>query len=103
VPRRPGRRTGRATSARRAWGTPHSDAVQRIIEYVRAQRAPTWDRPSNDVLLRRLRSGVRDRLGTHRSAGTTDASLALDDARWLIPRAEGFERWEDPIDDVVES
>ena len=48
----------------------------------------------------RLRKGVLDRLRDHRSAETTDTSLALDDARWLIARAEGFERWEDLVNDV---
>ena len=33
-------------------------------------------------------------VGHRRSAATTDTALATDDARWLIARAEGFERWD---------
>ena len=69
-------------------------ALQRIVEDFRAERALTWDRPSQEMRVSRLRKAVLDRLGDCRSAETTDAALAPDDARWLIARAEGFERWE---------
>jgi len=83
-----------------AYGPGNPAALQRVVEYFRAERALTWDRASHDVRVSRLRKAVRDRLGDHRSAGTTDASLAPDDARWLIARAEGFEKWEDLVADV---
>jgi ankyrin repeat protein len=75
-------------------------ALQGIIEYFRAERAFTWDRPPHDVQVSRLRKAALDRLGDRRSVETTDASLAPDDARWLIARAEGFEQWEDLVADV---
>ena len=83
-----------------AYGRGDPAALERIIEYFRAERAFTWDRPSHDVRVSRLRKAVLDRLGDRRSAGTPDASLAPDDARWLIARAEGFARWEDLVADV---
>jgi hypothetical protein len=83
-----------------AYGPGNAAALQRIGEYFRAERALAWDRPSQEVRVSRLRKAVLDRLGNRRSAGTTDASLAPDDARWLIARAEGFERWEDLVADA---
>ena len=75
-------------------------AIQRIIEYFRAERALLWDRPSQAVRVSRLRKGVLERLGNRRSPETTETALASDDARWLIARAEGFERWEDLVANV---
>jgi ankyrin repeat protein len=83
-----------------AYGPADAGALQRIIEYFRAERAIRWDRPSHAVQVSRLRKAVVERLGGHRSVETTDASLALDDARWLIARAEGFERWEDLVSET---
>jgi ankyrin repeat protein len=83
-----------------AYGPGDRDALQRIISYFRAERALTWDRPGHEQLVARIRAGVRDRLRDRRSPGTTDAALAEADARWLVARAEGFERWEDLVADV---
>ena len=80
-----------------AYGRGDAAALDRIIKYFRAERVFTWDRPSHDVQVSRLRKGVLDRLGDRRSAGTTDTSLGPDDARWLVARSEGFERWEDLV------
>ena len=80
-----------------AFGPGDPAALQRIIEYFQAGRAIAWDRPSHDLRVSRLRKAVQDRLGGHRSAETTESLLAADDARWLIARAEGFERWEELV------
>jgi len=80
-----------------AYGPGDPSALDRIIKYFRAERVFTWDRPSHDVQVSRLQKGVLDRLGDRRSAGTTGATLAPDDARWLVARSEGFERWEDLV------
>ena len=78
-----------------AYGPGDPDALGRIVEYFRAERAVGWDRPPHDVRVSRVRRAVFDRLGNHRSVGTTDSALAPADAQWLIARAEGYGRWED--------
>lgn len=83
-----------------AFGPGDAAALQRIIEYFRAERAMTWDRPAHDRLVSRLRKAVLERLGDRRSAETTGTALATADARWLIARAEGFQRWEDLTADL---
>jgi ankyrin repeat protein len=84
-----------------AYGPGDASALQRIVEYFKAERAIGWDRPSHDVRVSRIRQGVLDRLGRHRGAGTTDTSLDPDDARWLIARAEGFDGWDDLAADIA--
>jgi RNA polymerase sigma factor (sigma-70 family) len=83
-----------------AYGPGDAAALERIVEYFRAERALTWDRPSPKVRVARLRKAVLDRLGDRRSADTTETSLAVDDGRWLIAGAEGFERWDNLVADV---
>ncbi len=83
-----------------AFGSADPAALQRVVEFLRAQRALDWDRPSPELRVSRLRQAVLHRLGDRRNAATTEESLALGDARRLIAREEGFERWEDLITDV---
>jgi ankyrin repeat protein len=84
-----------------AYGPGDAAALQRIVEYFRAERALTWDRPSHEVRVARLRKAVQERLGSPRSTETTESRLSADDARWLIARAEGFERWDDLVADIA--
>jgi hypothetical protein len=49
------------------------------------------------VRVSRLRQTVQERLAKRRTPETSGTALAPADARWLIARAEGFERWEDLI------
>lgn len=99
-PRRLDRYAALVRDLMEAYGPANPAALQRIVAYFRAERAFTWDRPSEEVRVSRLRKAVLGRLGDRRSAKTTDASLAPEDAQWLIARAEGFERWEDLAADV---
>ena len=80
-----------------AYGAGDPSALQRVIEYFRAERAVAWDRPPHEVRVARVRKAVLAQLGVRRSADTTGTSLAPDDARRLIARAEGFESWEDLV------
>jgi RNA polymerase sigma factor (sigma-70 family) len=89
-----------ARDLEQAYGPGDPGALQRIVEYFRAERAIGWDRPAHDVRVSRLRKAVQERLGNRRSPETTETALASDDARWLIARAEGFERWEDLVVNV---
>jgi RNA polymerase sigma factor (sigma-70 family) len=99
-PRRRERYEALARDLAEAYGPADAAALQRIIEHFRVERVFTWDRPSHEARVSRFRQAVLGRLGDRRSAETTGASLALDDARWLIAREEGFERWEDLVNDV---
>jgi RNA polymerase sigma factor (sigma-70 family) len=68
-------------------------AMRRVIEHFQFQRPLTWDQPPREVLVERLRRGVRERLG--RRSGTEDESATLDmaDAQFLVARSLGFESW----------
>jgi RNA polymerase sigma factor (sigma-70 family) len=68
-------------------------AMQRVIEHFQLQHPLTWDRPPREVLVGRLRRGVRERLG--RRSGVEDESAPLDmvDAQFLVARSLGFESW----------
>ncbi|HSC28699.1 MAG TPA: ankyrin repeat domain-containing protein, partial [Vicinamibacterales bacterium] len=99
-PRRRERAEGLVADLIEAYGPGDAGALQRIVEYFRAERALTWDRPPPDVRLSRVRKAVVGKLGDRRSEGTTGTSLAPEDARWLIAQSEGFQSWEDLIDDL---
>jgi ankyrin repeat protein len=99
-PRRLDQYEARARDLVAAFGPGDADALQRVIEYWRAERALAWDRPAHEVRVSRLRQAILDRLGDRRSARTSDATLAEEDARRLIARAEGFDTWDELIDAV---
>ena len=80
-----------------AYDRGNAAAIQRVAEYFRAERPLTWDRPSHEVRVERLRKALRHKLRHRSNVPTTDTSLALEDARWLIAREEGFTRWEDLV------
>jgi hypothetical protein len=83
-----------------AYGPGDPGALQRIVEYLRAERAVGWDRPPHDVRLARLRTAVRKRLDDRHSADASETFLALDSARWLIARSEGFDGWDELVKEV---
>jgi ankyrin repeat protein len=76
-----------------AYGPGDPEALARVLAYFRADRAVAWDKPAPDVLLSRVRRALLDRLEDHWSPGTTESSLAEDDARRLVARAEGYADW----------
>jgi len=71
-----------------------SAPLERIADFFQGRRALLWDRPSPDVRLARLRRHVCERLGR---PGAPADTLALDDARALIARAEGFSSWSELV------
>src|SRR5258708_12532418 len=83
-----------------AYGPGDPRALQRIVEYFRAERAVGWDRPPHDVRVARLRTAVRKQLDDRHSADASETSLALDSARWLIARSEGFDGWDELVKEV---
>ena len=70
-------------------------AMRRVIEHFQLQRPLTWDQPSREVQVARLRRGVQERLGRRSGAEGESATLDLADARFLIARSLGFESWEE--------
>src|SRR3982751_3363887 len=84
-----------------AFGPGDAAALQRIVEYFRAERAIAWDRPPHDVLLARLRRAVVARLTNASAASTAGAALPLEEARWLIAQAEGCTSWQDLAAEVA--
>jgi RNA polymerase sigma factor (sigma-70 family) len=69
-------------------------AMRRVIEHFQLQRPLTWDQPSREIQVARLRRGVQERLG--RRSGVEDESAPLDlaDAQFLVARSLGFEGWD---------
>jgi RNA polymerase sigma factor (sigma-70 family) len=69
-------------------------ALKRIIAHFRLERPMTWDRPSIEEQVSRLRRAIRDRLiNADRQVDGLESALTLDDARHLIARSEGFADW----------
>jgi hypothetical protein len=68
-------------------------AIRRVIEHFQLQRPLTWDQPSREVQVARLRRGVQERLGRRSGAEDESATLDLADAQFLVARAHGFESW----------
>jgi ankyrin repeat protein len=83
-----------------AYGRGDAGSLQRIVHYFRVERQIGWDKPPHDVQVARLRKAVRERLGDRGRAGAAETSLAIDDARSLIARAEGCDRWDELVKDV---
>ncbi len=70
-----------------------ASALDRVVSYFRAERGIGWDRPAQDIRIARVRQAIRGRLRERPSSATTETTLSLDDARWLVARAEGYEDW----------
>jgi hypothetical protein len=77
-----------------AYGPGDENALARIVQHFRIERALTWDRPPLEVRVARLRKGVNERLLTIRGAHPSTATLSLEDARLLIALSEGSADWE---------
>jgi ankyrin repeat protein len=75
-------------------------AMQRVMDHFHLRRPLTWDQPSNDVRVGRLRRAVRERLGVPTDSGTEGDALPLGDARLLVARSLGFQDWDQLMQDV---
>jgi len=70
------------------------------MDHFHLKRALTWDQPSKDVRIARLRGGVRERLGVQAHSGKESNRLPLADAQLLVARSLGFEGWDQLVKDV---
>ena len=77
-----------------AYGPGDENALARIVQHFRIERALTWDQPPLEVRVARLRKGVNERLQTIRGTHPATEALSLEDARTLIAGSEGFASWE---------
>ncbi len=80
----------------RAWATKrgHAGIVRLLDEYEMSGVLPPRQ-------LERYEALARDLVDAYcKSADASETSLALDSARWLIARSEGFDRWDDLVKEV---
>jgi len=68
-------------------------ALLRVIEHFRLERPLRWDRPPVAEQVSRLRRAVAERLANADRPVTSSETLAIEDARHLIARSEGFADW----------
>jgi ankyrin repeat protein len=83
-----------ARSLVEAYETGDDAAMQRVIDHFDLKRPLTWDQPSKDVRIARLRRYVRERLGTQPGSAGEHNTLALNDAQLLVARSLGFADWD---------
>jgi ankyrin repeat protein len=69
-------------------------ALHRVMEHFNLTRKLSWDRPSKEVLLARLRQGIRERLSKLVTSGNESDRLRLPDAQLLVARSFGLTNWE---------
>ena len=89
-----------ARSLVEAFGSGDDAAMQRVMDHFHLRRSLSWDQPSNDVRLARLRRGVQERLGVRIESGTESASLPLADTQILVARSLGFTDWNQLVKDI---
>ncbi|HSL72309.1 MAG TPA: hypothetical protein VK864_18820, partial [Longimicrobiales bacterium] len=78
-----------------AYSSGDEPAFQRVVQYFRAERSLSWNRPAHKVRLARLRRAIRERLDRRTAEQRMDEPLALADAQLLIARSEGYASWGD--------
>lgn len=76
-----------------AYGSGEDAPMQRVMNHFQIRRPLTWDQPSREVRVERLRRGVRERLSSRSDSENESETLALADAQLLIARSLGFKDW----------
>jgi ankyrin repeat protein len=89
-----------ARSLVEAFGSGDDAAMQRVMDHFNLRRPLTWDQPSNEVRVGRLRRNVRERLGVPTDSRTESNALPLADAHILVARSLGFKDWDQLVKDV---
>jgi hypothetical protein len=88
-----------ARSLVEAFGLGDDAAIQRVMDHFHLRRPLTWDQPSKDVRIARLRRAVRERLGVQYDSGKESDVLPLADAQLLVARSLGFKDWDQLVKD----
>jgi hypothetical protein len=89
-----------AQSLAEAYGSGEDAALECVMDNFQLRRALTWDQPSKDERIARLRRGVRERLGVLSEMDTESDKLSLADAHLLVARSLGFKDWDRLVKDV---
>src|SRR5262249_34685365 len=76
-----------------ACGSGDDTATQRVLDHFQIKRRLTWDQPSREVCVKRLRRAVRERLGKRPDSESESEILPLADAQLLIARSLGYKDW----------
>jgi ankyrin repeat protein len=83
-----------ARSLVEAFGSGDEAAMQRVLDHFHLKRPLTWDQPSKDVRLARLRRGVREKLGLQFASEKESDVLPFADAQLLVARSLGYKNWD---------
>ena len=89
-----------ARSLVEAFGSGDEAAMQRVMDHFHLRRPLTWDQPSKDVCIARLRRGMRERLGVQSESENESDTLPLADAQLLVARSLGFKDWDQLVKDI---
>jgi ankyrin repeat protein len=89
-----------AQSLVEAYGSGEDAALERVMDHFHLRRPLTWDQPSKDECIARLRRGMRQRLGVQSEVDNESDKLSLPDAQLLVARSLGFKAWEQLVKDV---
>ncbi|HZF41484.1 MAG TPA: sigma-70 family RNA polymerase sigma factor [Blastocatellia bacterium] len=70
------------------------DAMRRVADHFQIGRRLSWDQPTQEARVERLRRFARERLSAHANSGNESGAIALADAQLLVARSLGFKSWE---------
>jgi hypothetical protein len=70
------------------------------MDHFHLRRPLTWDQPSKDECIARLRRGMRERLGVQFDLENESDTLPLTDAQLLVARSLGFKNWDQLVKDI---
>jgi ankyrin repeat protein len=91
-----------AQSLVEAYGSGEDAALERVINHFHLRRPLTWDQPSKDECIARLRRGIRERLGVQSEVENESDKLSVGDSRLLVARSLGFNNWDDLVKEIKE-
>jgi len=89
-----------ARSLVEAYRSGEDAALERVMDHFHLRRPLTWDQPSKDECIARLRRGMRERLGVQSDLENESDTLPLTDAQLLVARSLGFKNWDQLVKDI---
>jgi ankyrin repeat protein len=89
-----------ARSLVEAYRSGEDAALERVMDHFHLRRPFTWDQPSKDECITRLRRGMWERLGVQSDLENENDTLPLADAQLLVARSLGFKTWDQLVKDI---